>query len=511
MSMSLNSALSIATSGLANINAQFVTMSQNVANVSTPGYTEETATQQSVTAAGVGMGVHTGITVRASNIALQTELAGQVSTSAGLTVTQTALQAIDGVLGTPGQGDDLGSVLGNLQDSFSTLLTDPSNQAQQSAVVNAATSLAQNINTISQTIGTQRQAAEDDLSDAVGTLNDTLSQIGQLNNEIVSGKQAGISTADLESQRDAAVQTLSGLISVTSVPLSNGSMQLIADGGMLLPTNPNAAAFSFQDGTTSPQTYYPDGGLSGITMNGQDVTAALTGGRIGADIALRDTMLPTAQAELDEFSYSLASRFASQGLALFTDGQGNVPAASGSGAAQSGYVGFSNAIQVNPQIVANPSLIRDGTTAIAGSDTGASAFTPNPSGGPAGFTGLISRVLNYTFTDQAQAGVSQPAPVATGLGPDGNLSAPLAGVTTLSGFATTLVSGLSEQSASVTSNLTAANSMQATLSSQLNSETGVNLDTEMSKMLTLQNAYGANARVLNAVQTMFNAILEVVQ
>ncbi len=509
--MSLNSALSIATSGLANINAQFITMSQNVANVSTPGYTEETTTQQSVTAAGVGMGVHTGSTVRASNIALQTELAGQVSNSAGLTVTQTALQAIDGVLGTPGQGDDLASILGNLQNSFTTLLTDPSNQAQQSAVVNAATSLAQNINTIGQTVGTQRQAAEDDLGSAVGTLNDTLSQIGQLNNEIVSGKQAGISTADLESQRDAAVQTLSGLISVTSVPLSNGGMQLITAGGMVLPTDPNAAAFSFQAGATAPQTYYPNGGLTGITMNGQDVTAALTGGRIGADITLRDTTLPTAQAQLDEFSYNLANRFAAQGLALFTDGQGNVPTATGAGATQSGYVGFSNAIQVNPQVVANPSLIRDGTTAIAGSGSGASAFTPNPSGGPAGFSGLISRVLNYTFTGQAQAGVSQPAPASTGLGPDGNLSAPLGGVTTLSGFATTLVSGLSEQSASVTSNLTAANSMQATLSSQLNNETGVNLNTEMSKMLVLQNAYGANARVINAVQTMFNAILQVVQ
>src|ERR1700744_3911941 len=126
--MSLNSALSIATSGLANINAQFVTMSQNVANVSTPGYTQETTSQQSVTAAGIGMGVHTGVATRAADPALQSEMLAQVSNGAGLQVTQKALQAIDGVLGTPGQGNDLGSVLGNLQDSFSTLLNDPSNQ-----------------------------------------------------------------------------------------------------------------------------------------------------------------------------------------------------------------------------------------------------------------------------------------------------------------------------------------------------------------------------------------------
>jgi len=509
--MSLNSALSIATSGLANINAQFITMSQNVANISTPGYTEETTSQQSVTAAGVGMGVRTGVTVRATDLALQGEVLSQTSNSAALQVTQTALQAIDSALGTPGQGNDLGSILGDLQNGFSTLLNDPSNQTQQSAVVGAATNLVQTINTTSQTISTQRQSAEDDLGDAVNTLNTTLSQIGQLNSEIVSGKQAGISTADLESQRDAAIQTLSGLIMVKSVPLSNGSVQLITGGGMLLPTDANAAPFSFQSGITSPSAYYPNGGLSGITMNGIDVTSALTGGRIGADIALRDTTLPTALAQLDEFSYNLATRFAAQGLTLFSDGQGNVPTSTGSGDAQSSYVGFSSYIQVNPEVAANPSLVRDGTTAISGSEAGASAFTPNPPGGPAGFTGLISRVLNYTFTDQVQAGVGQPLPATADLGPSGTLSASLAGVTTLSSFATILVSGLAEHSATVTANLTASNSMQTALSGQLSSETGVNLDTEMSKMLTLQNAYGANARVLNAVQTMFNDILQVVQ
>ena len=58
--MSLNSALSIAAGGLANINAQFALISQNVANAATPGYAVETSNQQALTADGVGMGVLTG-------------------------------------------------------------------------------------------------------------------------------------------------------------------------------------------------------------------------------------------------------------------------------------------------------------------------------------------------------------------------------------------------------------------------------------------------------------------
>ena len=54
--MSLNSALSIASGGLANINAQFALISQNVANAATPGYAVEVGNQQDVTADGVRAG-----------------------------------------------------------------------------------------------------------------------------------------------------------------------------------------------------------------------------------------------------------------------------------------------------------------------------------------------------------------------------------------------------------------------------------------------------------------------
>ena len=109
----------------------------------------------------------------------------------------------------------------------------------------------------------------------------------------------------------------------------------------------------------------------------------MVGGRIGADITLRDTTLPTDQAELDEFAYGVSSRFAGQGLNLFTDPAGQ-RAVGGGTPAQAGYVGFAATIQVNPAVTADPSLVRDGTNAIANSPTGAAAFTPNPQAGPNG-------------------------------------------------------------------------------------------------------------------------------
>lgn len=505
--MSLNASLSIASGGLANINAQFALISQNVANAATPGYAVEVSGQQSLTADGVGLGVHTTPATLQIDQALQSSVVQQNATVAGLQTTQTSLQAIDTVLGTPGSGNDIGSLLGNLQNSFSTLLTDPSNQAQQSAVVQSATNLAQGINTLSNTYSAQRQAAQNNLQTAVTTLNSTLATIGQLSDQIIAMKPTPQGTADLENQRNQAVNTLSQFLNVKTVEQPNGDLLLFTSTGLSLPTRDGTSPFSMPSSSTPAGSYYPGGGIPGITLGGVDVTNQIGGGQIGADITLRDTTLPTGQGELDEFSQGLSSRFAAQGLTLFTDPTGNVPAGGGT-PAQAGYVGYAGTIQVNAAVSADPSLVRDGTAAA----TAATGFAPNPQGGPAGFTSLISNVISYTFGTQSSSGIAQSVMNTSGLGANGSLAAPFdAAGAALSDYATNLVSSQSQQSATTTSNLKTEQALQTSLNTKVTAVSGVNMDTELSQMLTLQNAYGANARVMAGVQSMFTALLQAVQ
>jgi flagellar hook-associated protein 1 len=512
--MGLDSAPSIATGGLANINAQFALISQNVANATSPSYAVEVSTQQSVTANGVGMGVHTGKATRQIDLALQSSAIEQNATVSGLQTKEAALQAIDIVLGTPGSGTDLGSLLGDLKNSFSTLLTSPGNQTQQNAVVAAASTLAQGINSLGSAYTAQRQAAQDDLVSSVNTLNSTLATIGQLSSQIVAMRPTSQSTADLENQRDAAVQILSQLINVKTVEQPNGDLSVFTPRGLSLPTvastQGSSGPFAIAGGNAQPGSYYPGGGLPGITLNTTDVTSQMAGGRIGADITLRDTTLPTYQSELDEFAYGLSSRFAAQGLTLFTDPTGAVPSGGGT-PAQAGYVGYAAIIQVNPAVTADPGLVRDGTTAIAGSATGASSFTPNPTGGPAGFTSLVSRVLDYTFGSQVQSGVSQPSLNTSSLGASGSLAALFSASSTLADFATNLIASQAQASATATSDLTTQQALQTSLAAKISAVSGVNMDTEMSHMIALQNAYSANARVIAAVQSMFNQLLQAIR
>jgi flagellar hook-associated protein 1 FlgK len=389
-------------------------------------------------------------------------------------------------------------------------LTDPSNQTQQSAVVSAAGTLASGINNLSQAYTAQGQAAQNDLASAVGVLNGALGTIGQLNDQIVAAQAAGESTADLQNQQNAALLTLSQLAQIKTAQQPDGALLVFTAGGTTLPTSGAANPFSIAAASVQPGAYYPNGGLPGIMLGGTDVTSSLTGGRIGADLTLRDQTLPTGQAELDEFAASLSGRFAAQGLTLFTDGSGNVPSGGGT-PVQSGYVGYAATIQVNPQVTANPALVRDGNATTASSPGGAAAFAPNPTGGPAGFTTLISNVLNNTFGSDVQSGVAQPAFNTTGLGASGTLGAPFNPAGTLQEYAADMVASQSQQSATTTSNLATEQAVQTSLTAQVTTQSGVNIDAEMSNMISLQNAYQANAHILAAVQAMFTQLMQVVQ
>ena len=508
--MSLDAALAIASSGLADVSAQLALVSHNVANAGTPAYATETGTQTALDAGGVGMGVATGPAIRLLDTQLQAQVQAQSSTVAAFATRQGALAAIDPVLGTPGQGQDLGSLLTALGNQFSTLLNDPSNPTQQSAVVGAAGTLASGINALSTAYTAQRQTAENAIVSGVATVNAALGAIGNLSDQIMAAQAAGASTADLANQRDAQVATLAQTLGVNTLAQPNGDMIVTTTGGTELPTHGPADPLSVTGANVQPGSYYPGGGIPAVMLGGTDVTPALTGGQLGANLTLRDTTMPTDQAGLDEFAQNLASHFAGQGLALFTDATGAVPAGGGV-PVQSGYVGFAALIQVNPAVAATPSLVRDGTTAIAGSPTGASAFTPNPPGGPAGFSTLITRITTYALGADAQAGVAQPASNTSGLGATGTLAVPYAAPTTLGGLASALVGAQAADSAAGTTALATAQGVQTSLQGRLTTQSGVNMDTEMSAMIALQNAYGANAKVMAAVQAMFTQLLGSIQ
>ena len=519
--MTLTSSLSIASSGLSAVQYELRVASQNVANASTPGYATEVSNVASRDAGGQGSGVVIQLTSRAVNQTLQRASYQQNAIVAGLAVTTNALSAVSSVQGSTsaaaGASNTLSDDLGNVENDFTTLESDPSSSAQQQAVVADASTLAGTIQTLSGTYQAQRQGAQASIVSEIASVNSSLSTIGTLSTQITNLQASGQDTADLQNQRDAAIATLSSLVSINVGETAGGDVVITTANGTVLPTHNSSGPLSTQSATIGVADAYP-ATIPAIELSGQDVTGSLSGGSLGANIALRDATLPTMQAELDAFAGALANRFSAQGLTLFTDGSGNLPASDPTRAAPAGQLGFSASIQVNPAVSANPALVRDGTQAIQDPApgaavvpgavlTGAAAFTPNPTGGPIGFTALISRVLNNALGTTINVGTTQPAAQTSGLGVNATLSAPYAGTGSLATLATALTSSQAQTIAAATSQQTSQTDIQTALQANLTSTSGVSVDDQMANVVALQNAYEANAKVVAAVQAMFTSLL----
>ena len=77
------------------------------------------------------------------------------------------------------------------------------------------------------------------------------------------------------------------------------------------------------------------------------------------------------------------------------------------------------------------------------------------------------------------------------------------------GQAAQTYSGLQSQAANAATNLQQGQDTVLTaLQQRFNSQSGVNIDTEMSNLIALQNAYGANARVMTTIQQMMSTLIQ---
>ena len=509
--MSLEATLGIARTGLLYTQRALANAANNVANAETEGYTRKTVLGEAREAAGRGMGVRTLEPTRDVDEALIAELDARRGTLTAAELRERLLQRIEMAHGRPEAGEGIGDLIAGLRGAFTDLRAEPASQARQGEVLRVAEDLAHRFNDVSDAIGQARQETQDLIVSEVGSVNLTLHTIADLTERIRDNTALGLSSAELEDRRDSAIATLSESLGVTALKREDGSLTLIARGGMVLPLDRKAPAFSTADASLAPPAYHGAGGtLPGIMLGGVDVTDRLLGGRFAELVTLRDATLPRFQAEADVAATGVAWRFESEGLRLFTAGDGTVPDATLAypGSAQ---IGFAGTIRVNALLSGDPSLLRDGTHAVAATPGGPTAFTPNTPGGPAGFAALLDRVLDFGFGSEAASGSPWPGLPSSGLGPDGTLASSFAAPSTLEGYGAAVTAAHTAERAAASERKTSAQAMTAGLEARFAQRSGVDVDAEMAAMVTLQNAYAANAKVMATVQQMWDALLGAVR
>jgi flagellar hook-associated protein 1 FlgK len=510
--MSLDLAFNIARSGLAATQRALAQASQNIANAGTEGYTRKTHENNAVTYSGQPLGVRSAEARRDVDLALLAERDGRGAAAAAAATRESLLAGIEAVQGRPEDATSLGNALGGLREALTTLRATPADPNLARAALSAAQTVANRMQDAGAAIQTARQQAQDGIATEVGRANDALRQIAEFTQQIRADISAGRSAADLEDRRDLAISTLSQTLPLRPLHQPDGGMVLMGRNGLSLPLPLRGEDILATDGAVAgPSSYYgPGGSLPGVRIGPLDVTRQILGGRLGEYVTLRDQVLPRMQAELDVSAAELARRMDAQGLRLFTDASGNIPDRM-LGYVAGGYAGFAQAIRVNSAVESNPAALRDGTHAVSAVSGGPTAFSPNPSGGPAGFVTLLDRVLDHSLGNTASDGNPWPGFPSGGLGPDGSLTSAIANAGTVEDYATQLVRVHTEARAEATTAKDNATAMQQGITARISKQSGVDSDTEMAALVQLQNAYAANARVMTTAQAMWDALMGAVR
>jgi flagellar hook-associated protein 1 len=313
--MSLAVARSIACSALMTTSVQSAVSAANIANADTTGYTKKTANQAATVTGGMGSGVTvTSITSNVDRLLLKSLIAASADLGAANT-TNTYLDQLQSLLGTTSGSDDstgtsIANTIATLESAISSLADTPTSASLQATAVDALDTVAEQLRSTSSGIQGLRANADEDIGDAVDQANQALHTIDTLNDQIARATATGQPTADLEDQRNTALQNLSALMNISYFEDSNGALRVYsASGQVLLDSNVHELSFSTAASMTAGSSYSatPPSELSGITVDGKDITGRVTSGKIAALFELRDDTLPSAQDELDELATTLAA------------------------------------------------------------------------------------------------------------------------------------------------------------------------------------------------------------
>ena len=322
--MSINQALSAAVAGINATQQALSVVAGNVANANTAGYVEESLNQvESATAGQPGTAVDTTTINRDLNTLLQSQVWTETSGDSYADAAAQIYQQLQQIYGTPGSSTSFDAIFDNFTSSLQALSSAPSSSSAQSAAIGAAQAVAQNLNSMTASIQQLRTQAEAGIASDVQAANTALQQIAQINGQLEAAPQDS-ATAALEDQQDQDITQLTQLMNVNVVQNPNNQISIFTSTGQQLVAGPQASQLNFNDvGTLTATNLWSanpsqdTAGTISLTLPGGGstdlvATNAIQSGQIGAYLQMRDTVLPQAQEQLDEFANQMSQALSNQ-------------------------------------------------------------------------------------------------------------------------------------------------------------------------------------------------------
>lgn len=485
--MSISNALHNALTGLVATGRGADVVASNIANARSEGYGVRRLETTTTLGTTYGSGVRVVGVSRISDpvlIGQRREADAAEAQAAGMAG---FYKRVESLIGMPDDPSSLSGRLDAFEAAVTAAATRPDSQSRLVSVVNEAQQLTQKLNSISDGIQDARREADTEIMRQVEKINTSLQQIAQLNAQIRAYQGGGRDTSSMLDHQQRLIDEMSGLMPIRELRDAAGlAMLYTADGITLLDGVPAQFGFTSTPVIAADMTVL-NGGLATLTVNGRSLNMggdfpAIPGGALSTLFMLRDQIAPNAQIQIDALARNLTERLDAPNIdparpiglpGLFTD--------AGSLAVAANEIGLAGRLRVNSLV--DPAQggavwrLRDGIAA--------------PSEGALGNATILTAMLNAI----QEARVTQ----------SGGFSGAARSLSDLGGDYLSIV-GIARQTAETESSF--STSRRNTLR-EAELRTRVDTDAEMQELLLIEQAYAANAKLIQTAEDMLNQLMRI--
>jgi flagellar hook-associated protein FlgK len=305
------SGLNAATTALwANRRALDVT-GQNIANVNTEGYSRQRADLQALggnpvpaffsTSPGIGSGVSAEDVIRIRDAFLESRGHTEHANGARLAAEAASLELVERAFHEPGD-TGIQSLLSEVWSGFEDVANQPKDDAARAQVIQRLETLVAGLQFSHGSLTAQFDQTRENLEVLVKDVNAAAGTVAELNQAIKRATQSGLPSNDLADRRDVLVMQLADQVGATVRHRDDGVLDVII-GGMSLVSGSTASRFALAGGT-DPATVGSDPPRIVTAVGGYTVRAD---GTAGGQLQALSTILPSYLTSLNDMAGHLAS------------------------------------------------------------------------------------------------------------------------------------------------------------------------------------------------------------
>ena len=275
-------------------------VSSNVANANTPGYVEQTQTFEAqpldLTEGLVG-GVQAG-PMQSSRDQYAEQAVQQQQTALGFSTQKVAdltpVQSYFSLSSTSG----VAPAMDALFSSFSQLSVNPNGAVERQAVLNAATTVAQQFNDSANGLLNQGTNLNQQAQSIIGNINQLASTIAEVNSQN-RVDPSGTVNAGVDAQLYSSLEQLSQYVNFTTLQQPDGTVTVLLGGQTPLVSGDQA--YDIQGDFSTPQTAV-------LSSTGADITSQITSGQLSAVLDDKNNVIPGYLNSLNTLAQSVADQ-----------------------------------------------------------------------------------------------------------------------------------------------------------------------------------------------------------